>query len=156
MNVHGADHTWNVSTTGPMTVNESNITFEDIKLYPYPNPALANILLGAPMLRIVSDSTRKVLAVFLALQKASQTPYSDPGRQFRAGGHPQGELMRQTEARVDVGPVMDGMPSDRWCGTITVPVAYGGSTIYGRHAYYEYEGNRALQEALYTVFPYSG
>lgn len=127
--------------------------FEDIKLYPYPNPALANILLGPAMKRIVAEYTIKVLTVYLVKQAASQTPYSDPGRQNRAGGHAPGQLIAETHASIDVGAAAPGLPADRWCGTIEVPVVYGGATIYGRHAYAEYQGNRALQEALYTVLP---
>jgi hypothetical protein len=135
-----------------MNVNTNTaLGFEDIKLYGPPNPALANILLSAKMQSIVAKNVAKVLTIFLNLQAAE--PYQDPGRQFRAGGHPPGQLMAQTSASVDVGSVFPGMPADRWVGQITVGVAYAGAEFYGRHAYAEYAGNRNLQQALRAVFP---
>ena len=132
-------------------VTNTSLTFEDIELYPYPNPALANILLGSRMQAIVATNLAKVLSVFLALQAAE--PYKDPGRQYRAGGHPPGQLMAQTTASVDIGSAAPGMPHDRWTGQITVGVEYAGAEFYGRHAYAEYAGNRNLQQALRAVFP---
>lgn len=126
---------------------------EDIELFPYPNPALANILLGARLKGIMADYTARVLSLVLVKQAASQTPYSDPGRQFRKGGHRPGQLIEQTSASIDVGSAMPGLPADRWVGNIQMGVVYGGSTVYGRHAYAEYKGNRVLQEALFAVVP---
>jgi hypothetical protein len=135
-----------------MKVNaNSYLTFEDLELYGPPNPALANILLSTRMQAIVATNLAKVLSVFLALQAAE--PYKDPGRQHRAGGHPPGQLMAETSASVDIGPVRPGMAPDRWTGQITVGVVYAGAEFYGRHSYAEYAGNRNLQQALRAVFP---
>lgn len=137
-----------------MKVNtNTSLTFENIELYPYPNPALANILLGTRMQNIVAQNVAKVLLQFLTLQAASQTPYSDPGRQHRAGGHQPGQLMAETGAEVFVGPAAPGMPTDRWIGQITIGVPYAGASTYGRKAYAQYVGTRNLQQALRSVFP---
>lgn len=140
-----------VTDTPQMQVSSNYLTFEDIELYPYPNPALANILLGAPMQAIVAKNLAKVLTVFLNLQ-ASEI-YRDPNRQYRAGGHPPGQLMAQTTASVDIGAAFPGKAADRWTGQITVGVEYAGAEFYGRHAYAQYAGNRNLQQALRAVFP---
>lgn len=135
-----------------MNVNtDTSLGFEDLQLYGPPNPALQNILLGARMQRIVAKNVAKVLSVFLSLQAAE--PYQDPGRQFREGGHPPGQLMEQTTASVDVGSAAPGLPADRWVGQITVGVVYAGAEFYGRKAYHQYAGNRNLQQALRAVFP---
>jgi hypothetical protein len=137
-----------------MDVNTSTaLTFEDINLYPYPNPALANILLGAQMQAIVAKGIAKVLASFLVKQAQSQTPYKDPGRQRRAGGHPPGQLMHETSAEVMVGAAAPGLPSDRWIGQITIGVVYAQASTYGRDAYAQYAGTYNLQQAMYSVFP---
>lgn len=140
-----------VSSTPQMQVSSNYLTFEDIELYPYPNPALANILLGSRMQSIIAQGIAKILTVFLNLQAAEV--YQDPKRQYRAGGHPPGQLMAQTTASVDVGSAAPGKPADRWTGQITVGVEYAGAEFYGRHAYAEYAGNRNLQQALHAVFP---
>jgi hypothetical protein len=135
-----------------MQVNTSSyLTFEDLTLYGPPNPALAKILRSAQMQQIVADRVRKVLSVFLAMQAAE--PYQDPGRQFRQGGHPPGQLMDQTSASVDIGSAAPGLTPDRWVGQITVGVVYAGAEFYGRHSYAQYAGNRNLQQALRAVFP---
>ena len=135
-----------------MKVNtHTNLTFEDLHLYGPPNEALAKILLSPRMQSIVAQRLAKVLSVFLTLQAAE--PYQDPGRQYRQGGHPPGQLMEQTTASVDIGPARPGLVSDRWIGQITVGVVYAGAEFYGRHAYAEYAGNRNLQQALRAVFP---
>lgn len=135
-----------------MDVNTStSLTFEDIHIFPYPNPALANILLSTKMQAIVAKNVAKVLTVFLNLQAAEV--YQDPKRQYRAGGHPPGQLMAQTTASVDIGSPAPGAPADRWTGQITVGVEYAGAEFYGRHAYAQYRGNRNLQQALRAVFP---
>jgi hypothetical protein len=129
----------------------TSLTFEDINIFPYPNPALANILLGSRMQAIVATNLAKVLTVFLSLQ-ASEV-YRDPKRQFRSGGHPPGQLMAQTSASVDIGAAFPGKTADRWTGQITVGVEYAGAEFYGRHSYAQYAGNRNLQQALRAVFP---
>lgn len=146
MRVLTADHNMNVVS--------NYVTFESIDLYPYPNPALANILLGPRMQAIVAKNLAKVLSVFLTIQSAE--PHKDPKRYARGGqGFPRdpGQLTEQTTASVDVGPAMPGLPSDRWVGQITVGVVYAGAEFYGRHAYAQYAGNRNLQQALRAVFP---
>lgn len=135
-----------------MDVNtNTSLTFEDINLYGPPNPALQNILLSGKMQTIVAKHVARVLSVFLTMQAAE--PYQDPKRQFRAGGHPPGQLMQQTTASVDIGSAAPGLPADRWTGQITVGVVYAGAEFYGRNAYAEYAGNRNLQAALRAVFP---
>lgn len=141
------------NSDGPMGISENYITFEDIDLYPYPNPALANILLGPKLQAIVATGIAKILSVFLTLQAASQTPYSDPMRRYGKGGHNPGQLMAQTTASVDVGSAFPGKAADRWTGQITVGVEYAQAGIYGRKAYAQYAGNRNLQKALRAVFP---
>lgn len=137
-----------------MNVNSnSSLGFEDIKLYPYPNPALANILLSGRMQSIIATGIAKVLSAFLVKQAQSQTPYKDPFRSGRQGGHPPGQLMEQTSAEVNVGAAAPGLPADRWVGQITIGVVYAGASTYGRHAYAEYAGTYNLQQALYSVYP---
>jgi hypothetical protein len=136
---------------GSLKARDSFLVFEDIDLYPYPNPALANILLSARMQGIIAKGIAKILTVFLNIQAAEV--YRDPKRQFRAGGHPPGQLMAQTTASVDVGSAAPGKPADRWTGQITVGVEYAGAEFYGRKAYAQYAGNRNLQQALRAVFP---
>lgn len=137
-----------------MNVNSSSsIGFEDIKFYGPPNPALANILLSGSMQAIVATNLAKVLSSFLIKQQQSQTPYKDPGRAGRAGGHPPGQLIQETQAEVFVGPARPGMASDRWVGQITIGVVYAGASTYGRKAYAQYSGTYNLQQALNGVFP---
>lgn len=137
-----------------MNVNsDTALGFEDIHFFGPPNPAFANILLSGQMQAIVAKNLAKVLSAFLIKQAQSQSPYKDPLRSGREGGHPPGQLMEQTSASVDVGPARPGMPSDRWTGQITIGVIYAGASTYGRKAYAQYAGTYNLQQALYSVFP---
>lgn len=121
---------------------------EDIHLYGPPNEVLAEILIGPRMYSIVASYTAKVLSNYITRQGAE--PYKDLKRQYRAGGHPPGQLLESVEAKIDIG----GFKHDRWTGQISVGVVYGGAEEYGRKKYAEYAGNKNLRQALHGVLPH--
>lgn len=115
-------------------------------LYPDPNPALAQILIGPGMDAIVTENTAKVLSIFVS--GISSRPI-DPTDRHR------GQMLANTTAEVKVG----GYKNDRFVGEIRVGVDYGASDQYGRKSPSPgqhgstYAGHYALTTALYSVLP---
>jgi hypothetical protein len=119
---------------------ESGLYLE-VDLYPYPNPALTEVLVGDRMEAIVADYTAKVAAVFVS---------SIAGRSRRGDKHP-GLMAEGTYANTHVG----GFKNDRIVGEVGSTVDYMGADEFGRKSHNPYEGHHDLTHALYSVLPYA-
>lgn len=113
----------------------------EVDLYPYPNPALTEILLGERLGAVVGEYTAKVVSVFTS---------SMAGRPRIGDKHP-GLMIENTTASVHIG----GNKNDRVIGEILVDVPYAAADEFGRHAYNPYAGHHDLRNALHSVLPYT-
>lgn len=111
----------------------------DVKLYPYPNPALSEILVGEGMRAVLTDYTEKVRSNYVARLA---------NRPRRGDKHP-GLMAENTHASVHVG----GYKGDRLIGEITVATEYAATDEFGRHSNNPYGGSGDLRGALYSVLP---
>lgn len=116
----------------------------DVKIYPYPNPALTQILLGGQLGTIVHDYTQKV----------AQTYANSLGQRSS------GPLLSTIEA--NVWPYW-GYKKDRWVGEVKVGSSaypYGAADEFGRknpdpkQNESRYEGSHQLRNALYATLPF--
>lgn len=123
-----------------MALQESGYYLE-VDLYPYPNPALAEILVGEPLAKVVGDYTSKVAAVFVANIQDRK----------RIGDRHPGLMAENTYANVHIG----GFKDDRVVGEVGSTVPYMASDEWGRHSSNIYSGHHSLTKALYSVLPYA-
>lgn len=112
----------------------------EVDLYPYPNPALTEVLVGDKLGAIVADYTQKVAAVFVS---------SIQGRPHIGDRHP-GLMTENTYANVHIG----GFKNDRIVGEVGSTVPYMAADEFGRHSSNPYEAHNSLSNALYSVLPY--
>lgn len=111
----------------------------EVDLYPYPNPALTQILVSEQLGKVVADYTSKVAAVYT--QRLT-------GRKRIGDRHP-GLMQNNIKAAVHIG----GLKNDRVVGEITVSTDYAAADEFGRHAYNPYEGSHDLRDSLYSILP---
>lgn len=111
----------------------------EVDIYPYPNPALTQVLVGDQMGAIIGDYTAKVLAVYTS--RMADRP--------RIGDKHPGLSLENTSASVHIG----GFRNDRVVGEITVDVPYAAADEFGRHAYNPYAGHHDLRDSLYSILP---
>lgn len=113
----------------------------EVEIYPYPNPALTEILVGEPLAKVVGDYTAKVAAVFIANIQDRK----------RIGDRHPGLMSQNTYAQVHVG----GFKDDRVVGEVGSTVPYMSADEFGRHSGAPYPPHHSLQNALYSVLPYA-
>lgn len=112
----------------------------EVDLYPYPNPALTEILVSDRMAAIVGDYTLKVASVFVSSIQA---------RPHKGDLHP-GLMTSQTYANTHIG----GFKNDRVVGEVGSNVDYMAADEFGRHSHNPYQGHHDLVNALHSVLPY--
>lgn len=115
-----------------------------INIYPYPNKALAEVLLSGKMGTVIHDYTQKVASTYATM----------------LGSRSSGPLLATIEA--NVWPYW-GYNKDRWVGEVKVgseAYPYGASDEFGRknpapgQNNSRYEGSGQLRAALYSVLPF--
>ncbi|OQW34507.1 MAG: hypothetical protein A4E20_10835 [Nitrospira sp. SG-bin2] len=117
----------------------------DVHIYPYPNPALTEILKSERLGAVVADYTQKVAAVYI--QNIADRP--------RRGDRHPGLMASNVKAAIMIG----GFKNDRVIGEVLVDVEYATSDEYGRHSptpgqVTTYEGSHDLRGALHAVLPH--
>ena len=118
-------------------------TYQDVRIYPYPNPAITELLVSSRMRAIVSEYTMKIEATY----RAGLLPRTSP----RKSGP---NLIDTVKVFVGIG----GYKNDRIVGEVSVGDGttnpYGGADEFGRNKYAPYEGSHGLSNALYTHLPF--
>ncbi|KLO38781.1 hypothetical protein ABW17_20775 [Mycobacterium nebraskense] len=112
----------------------------EVNIYPYPNPALTEILVGEDMGKIVGEYGRKVETVFVSAIQ---------GRAHKDDPHP-GLMASSVYSNTYIG----GARGDRFVCEVGSTVPYMAADEFGRHTNNPYEGHHELRNALYSVLPY--
>lgn len=123
--------------------NTSRHQLVGITIFPYPNPALTQVLVGPRLQAIVADYTAKVAASYG--QRIAERP-----RKQRSDNRGPG-LASSISAVVMPN---EGYKKDRWVGQVTVGAQYAAADEFGRKKYNQYDGSGDLAAALYTTLPY--
>jgi hypothetical protein len=116
---------------------------EDITIYPYPNPALAECLMGPRLQAIVADYTARVAATY--------------GQSLSARPRKQEYDKRGPSLASSISAVVvpnGGYKNDRWVGQVTIGAQYAAADEFGRKKYSQYDGSGALAQALYSTLPF--
>ena len=117
-------------------------TYEDVEVYPFPNPALTQILLGPRLEACVADYTAKVASAYG--QRLQARPRKDKRER--------GDRMASSINAVIIPN--EGYKKDRWVGQVTVGAQYALADELGRKKYAQYDGSGDLAAALYTTLPF--
>lgn len=120
----------------------------DIVIYGPPNKALAGILMGDDMARIVGDYTVRVAETYKSMLGSRTREDNRPSKQNK------GHLLDTVTAYMNPN---DGYSKDRWVGVVQVGSAelpYGGADEFGRNKYAQYWGSADLTEALRIHLPH--
>lgn len=121
-------------------------TYHDVIIYPYPNPAITQILFDPRLRKVVADYTYKIEATY----RQKLLPRTTSKRKANGGRH-----LVDTIGHY-IGP--GGYKNDRWIGEVTVGDGasnpYGAADEFGRNAFNPYEGAHQLRESLYTHLPF--
>ncbi|OBK30146.1 hypothetical protein A5659_03640 [Mycobacterium sp. 1165196.3] len=112
----------------------------EIEIFPYPNPALTELLVSDDMGKIVGEYGQKVETVFRA---------SIAGRERKGDPHP-GLMSSEVYSRTYIG----GMKDDRYVCDVGSNVDYMSADEWGRKSRNPYAGHHDLRNALYSVLPY--
>lgn len=112
--------------------------------YDDPNPALSEILLGAPLYEIVNEYVNLIAGDYKTRVQA---------RAHKGDPHP-GAMASGVVGEI----VQGGFKNDRHIGVITSTVEYASADEFGRGTYNEdahnpYEGHHDLRGALYAHLP---
>ena len=115
---------------------------EQVKIYPYPNPALTQVLVGPRLEDCVADYTAQVAQVYA--QRLQARPRKDKRRR--------GDSMLSSMS-AEVLP-NNGYKNDRWVGEVRVGTQYALADELGRKKYAQYDGSGDLRESLHSILPF--
>lgn len=137
-----------MSSGGGMVSYVSNGKW-DVRIYPFPNPGLAEVLLDGRLGSIVHDYTSRVASTYHTMLAA------------RSGDPQKGSRLIDT-VEANVWPYW-GYKRDRWVGEVKVGSAanpygaadeFGRGNPQGRQNSSTYEGSHQLRTALYMHLPH--
>ncbi|ORA17360.1 HK97 gp10 family phage protein [Mycobacterium arosiense] len=111
----------------------------EVNIYPAPNPALTEILVGEDMARVVNDYGQRVKAQYVSDVQA---------RAHKGDPHP-GALAASAYCNVFVG----GMKNDRYVAEVGSALDYAASDEFGRSSRNPYHGHHSLRDALFSLAP---
>lgn len=111
----------------------------EVNIYPAPNPALTEILVGEDMARVVHDYGEKVKAAFVADVQA---------RAHKGDPHP-GNMAANAYVDTHIG----GFKGDRYVSEVGSHVPYMLVDEVGRSSRNPYHGHHSLRDALYSLAP---
>lgn len=123
-----------------LSVEYGSYALENIELFPAPNPAITEFLLGDRLQGVVAEYTAKVGASYV--QRLGNRPH-------KGDKHP-GAI----ESTVDLSVFLGGYRTDRWVGEVTAGSAefpYALADEEGRYAYNAYPGHHDLRDSLHNV-----
>jgi len=112
----------------------------EVNIFPYPNPALTELLVSDDVGKIVGEYGRKVEAVFVS---------NIQGRERKGDPHP-GLMSSEVYSRSYIG----GLKDDRYVCDVGSSVDYMAADEWGRKSPKPSAPHHDLRNALYSVLPY--
>lgn len=116
-------------------IEHGSYLLENVELLPYPNPAIAEFLLGDRLKAVVAEYTARVMTTYISRVEGR--------KKYKSGN----ELENSVRGDIFLG----GFRTDRWVGQVVSTVEYAAADELGRTAYAPYEGHHDLRDSLYGV-----